>query len=250
MIHEGKKMLKIEKFKSIMSSEYFFKKLQKRVRSTACGAWAYNSALELRIQGKGKMRSVGVEASLRREDVCALVAGSRCAAEINTALQSRRPPKKNLKTNRPQSAHTHTYMLTDIRQATRTKSMWLTAAYQSTGGWRLLRDHLPSCVLSELSQSGWEGAREQGRGGAGWWAGARGGPGTAHVRDQPQLVPLVRKAAVRRVPGTHMTCTTHGGLHGSVPPASPLPLRPLLLLPPYCPVLAAPAFLPSLLNTT
>ena len=39
----------------------------------------------------------------------------------STAKQA--SPKENLKTNRPPSAHTHTYMLTDIRQATGTKSM-------------------------------------------------------------------------------------------------------------------------------
>ena len=86
----------------------------------------------------------------------------------------------------------------------------------------MFRDHLPSWVLSELSQSGWEHAPERQGGGPGWWAGAWRGPRIAHIWDQPHLAPLVRKATVRRVPGSHVTCRTHGGPH-TLPACTPVP---------------------------
>lgn len=78
--------------------------------------WRLSLQLGSRAPNPGERQDEvsGGGGSLRREDVCALVAGSCCAMEINRALQSRRPPTKNLKKNRPQSAHTsvrtHTHL--------------------------------------------------------------------------------------------------------------------------------------------
>ena len=107
--------------------------------------------------------------------------------------------------------HTHTHTLIGIRKATRTESIRLTAATRPQAvddvSWS------PAFLSAQRAVPIRVRTCTRVAGGPGWWAGAWRGPGTAHIWAQPHLVPLVRKATVRRVPGSHVTCTAHGGPH-------------------------------------
>ena len=169
-------------------------------------------------------------------------------------------------------AHTHTHTLTHSHVCTHARAHTHThthththahrhqkghqdrvhpsyCCYQATGSWWcFVITCLPECSASRPNQG-----ENMHQGGGGPWLVGRSMKGP---RNCPHLGPATpgstgKKSYCASSPRIPRDLHSPRRPPRSVPPASPLPLwPPLLLLPPYSSVQATPAFLPSLLHTT